>query len=149
MNASINGAKASTGFCVECSLFRHLTGCHAFLERLRFVSKEIGENLSGLERLRIDFHKRNTLEAIVRTVRYLLAALGDAIERAYDCVYGSYKLNGFGEACVRSCSAGETLNALHSIIDPFEASACWDLTWSTWSLAISENLIGYPLQRPK
>lgn len=81
-------------------LFRHLTGCHAFLERLRFVSKDIGENLSGLERLRIDFQKKNTLEAVVRTVRYLLADTGDAIERAYDCVYGSYKLKGFGEACV-------------------------------------------------
>ncbi|SDX55294.1 PLD-like domain-containing protein [Albimonas donghaensis] len=81
-------------------LFRHLTGCHAFLERLRFVSKDIGENLTGLERLRIDFQKENTLEAVVRTVRYLLAGSGDAIERAYDCVYGSYKLSGFGEACV-------------------------------------------------
>ncbi len=81
-------------------LFRYLTGCHAFLERLRFVSKDIGENLSGLERLRIDFQKKNTLEAVVRTVRYLLAGPGDAIERAYDCVYGGYKLNGFGEACV-------------------------------------------------
>jgi hypothetical protein len=81
-------------------LFRYLTGCHAFLERLRFVSKDIGEELSGLERLRIDFQKKNTLEAVVRTVRYLLAGPGDAIERAYDCVYGTYKLNGFGEACV-------------------------------------------------
>ncbi|WP_421951721.1 phospholipase D-like domain-containing protein [Pelagibacterium sp.] len=81
-------------------LFRHLTGCHAFLERLRFVSNDIGENLSGLERLRTDFQKKNTLETVVRTVRYLLAGSGDAIERAYDCVYGNYKLNGFGEACV-------------------------------------------------
>jgi hypothetical protein len=81
-------------------LFRHLSGCHAFLERLRFVSKDIGEHLSGLERLRIDFQKKNALEAVVRTVRYLLAGSGDAIERAYDCIYGSYKLNGFGEACV-------------------------------------------------
>lgn len=81
-------------------LFRYLTGCHAFLERLRFVSKDVGADLSGLERLRIDFQKKNTLEAVVRTVRYLLSAPGDAIERAYDCVYGTYKLNGFGEACV-------------------------------------------------
>ncbi|SDF04182.1 PLD-like domain-containing protein [Celeribacter baekdonensis] len=81
-------------------LFRYLTGCHAFLERLRFVSKDIGEGLSGLERLRIDFQKKNTLEAVVRTVRYLLSGPGDAIERAYDCVYGGYKLNGFGEAGV-------------------------------------------------
>ncbi|MBW4986014.1 hypothetical protein KZZ07_26105, partial [Mameliella sp. CS4] len=81
-------------------LFRYLTGCHAFLERLRFVSKDIGESLSGLERLRIDFQKKNSLEAVVRTVHYLLAGPGDAIERAYDCIYGGYKLTGFGEACV-------------------------------------------------
>ncbi len=81
-------------------LFRHLTGCHAFLERLRFASKEIGQDLSGIERLRIDFQRRNTLEAVVRTVGYLLSGSGDAIERAYDCIYGSYKLIGFGEACV-------------------------------------------------
>ncbi|WP_299744933.1 phospholipase D-like domain-containing protein [uncultured Tateyamaria sp.] len=81
-------------------LFKYLTGCHAFLERLRFVSKDIGEDLSGLERLRIDFQKKNTLEDVIRTVRYLLSGSGDAIERAYDCIYGTYKLNGFGEACV-------------------------------------------------
>lgn len=81
-------------------LFRYLIGCHAFLERMRFVSKSIGEDLSGLERLRIDFQKKNTLEGVVRTVGYLLSGPGDAIERAYDCVYGGYKLNGFGEACV-------------------------------------------------
>lgn len=81
-------------------LFRYLTGCHAFLERLRFVPKDIGENMSGLERLRIDFQKKNTLDAVVQTVRYLLSGSGDTIERAYDCIYGSYKLIGFGEACV-------------------------------------------------
>lgn len=81
-------------------LFKYLTGCHAFLERLRFAPKDIGEELSGLERLRIDFQQKNTLEAVVRTVRYLLSGPGDAIERAYDCVFGTYKLNGFGEACV-------------------------------------------------
>jgi hypothetical protein len=81
-------------------LFHYLTGCHAFLERLRFASKDLGEDLSGLERLRLDFQSKNTREAVVKTVRYLLSGSGDAIERAYDCVYGSYKLNGFGEACV-------------------------------------------------
>ncbi len=81
-------------------LFGYLTGCHAFLERLRFASKDIGESLSGLDRLRIDFQKRNTLDAVVRTVSYLLSGPGDAIERAYDCIYGNYRLNGFGEACV-------------------------------------------------
>lgn len=81
-------------------LFHYLTGCHAFLERLRFASKDFGEDLSGLERLRLDFQSKNTREAVVKTVRYLLSGSGDAIERAYDCVYGSYKLSGFGEACV-------------------------------------------------
>lgn len=81
-------------------VFRYLIGCHAFLERLRFASKDIGEDLSGLERLRIDFQAKNTLESVVRTVGYLLSGRGDSIERAYDCVYGGYKLQGFGEACV-------------------------------------------------
>lgn len=81
-------------------LFKYLTGCHAFLERLRFTSKEIGKDLSGRERLRIDFQAKNRIEAVVRTVRYLLSGEEDAIARAYDCVFGSYKLNGFGEACV-------------------------------------------------
>ena len=81
-------------------LFRHLTGCHAFLERLRFVSREVGEDLDGLERLRIDFQASNTKKAVVRTVNHLLSGPGDTIERAYDCVYGNHKLNGFGEACI-------------------------------------------------
>ena len=81
-------------------LFRHLTGCHAFLERLRFASRDIGEDLDGLERLRIEFQTNNTRKAVVRTVNHLLSGPGDAIERAYECVYGSYKLKGFGEACV-------------------------------------------------
>ena len=81
-------------------LFRYLTGCHAFLERLRFASKDIGEDLPGLERLRIDFQTKNTIEAVRRTIGYLLSGSGNAIERAYDCVYGSYRLFGFGEACV-------------------------------------------------
>ena len=81
-------------------LFRHLTGCHAFFDRLRFVSKDIGEDLGGLERLRVDFQKNNTREAVVRTVNHLLSGPGDAIERAYECVYGRHRLRGFGESCV-------------------------------------------------
>lgn len=81
-------------------LFRHLTGCHAFLERLRFASRDIGEDLSGLERLRIDFQRSNTRKAVIRTVNHLLSGPGDAIERAYECVFGSHRLNGFGESCV-------------------------------------------------
>jgi len=82
-------------------LFRYLTGCHAFLERQRFVSKDIGEDMSGLERLRVDFQESNTLDAVVQTVTHLLSGPGDAIERAYDCVYDpGFRLNGFGEACV-------------------------------------------------
>lgn len=81
-------------------LFNYLTGCHAFLERLRFASKDIGKDLSGLERLRIDFQKKNSLEDVVKTVRHLFSSPGDSIERAYDCIYGRFRLNGFGEACV-------------------------------------------------
>lgn len=81
-------------------LFHYLTGCHAFLERLRFVSKDLGEEKSGLERLRMDFQAKNDLASVVRTVKYLFTGPGDAIERAYDCVFGDFKLNGFGEACV-------------------------------------------------
>ena len=81
-------------------LFHYLTGCHAFLERLRFVPKDVGEDLNGLERLRISFQAENSVEDVVRTVEYLLSGPGDAIERAYDCVYGRYRLRGFGESCV-------------------------------------------------
>lgn len=81
-------------------LFQCLAGCHAFRERLRFVSRDIGEGLGGLERLRLDFQNKNARNAVTRTVGYLLSGPGSAIERAYDCVYGNYKLNGFGEACV-------------------------------------------------
>ncbi len=81
-------------------LFAYLTGCHAFLERLRFAPKNLGQDLNGLERLRLDFQKGNSLESVKATIKYLLSGKGDPIERAYDCIYGRYKLNGFGEACV-------------------------------------------------
>ena len=81
-------------------MFDYLTGCHAFLERLRFVSKDFGEELDGVERLRVSFQTDNKFADVVRTVDYLLSGPGDAIERAYDCIYGRYKLKGFGEACV-------------------------------------------------
>lgn len=83
------------------AVFDYLAGCHAFVERLRFASKGLGENLSGLERLRIQFTKDNTLKKTKDTINYLLSGDGDPIERAYDCIYNSkYKLDGFGEACV-------------------------------------------------
>lgn len=81
-------------------LFGYLIGCHAFLERLRFAPKNLGEHLSGVERLRMSFQRDNDLQSVVRTINYLLSGPGDAIERAYDCVFGAYKLKGFGEACV-------------------------------------------------
>ncbi|MEP1537246.1 MAG: phospholipase D-like domain-containing protein [Paracoccaceae bacterium] len=81
-------------------VFQYLTGCHAFYDRLRFVSKELGQDLSGLERLRLSFQKQNTLDEVVKTVKFLLSGSDDAIERAYDCIFGRHKLNGFGEACV-------------------------------------------------
>ncbi|GBQ96571.1 phospholipase D family protein [Asaia lannensis] len=81
-------------------IFEYLAGCHAFHDRLRFAPRDIGEDLTGIERLRLDFQRKNTREKVVRTIKYLLSGSGDAIERAYDCIYGSYKLEGFGEACV-------------------------------------------------
>ncbi|MCC5967670.1 MAG: hypothetical protein JJU24_16210, partial [Natronohydrobacter sp.] len=53
---------------------------------------------AGTEHL--EFQAKNSRDSVVRTVEYLLSPHGDAIERAYDCVYGNYKLKGFGEACV-------------------------------------------------
>jgi hypothetical protein len=83
------------------TVFSYLCGCHAFLERLRFVSKELGANLSGRERLRLDFQKRNKIDDVKKTISYLLSGSGDPLERAYDCIYNSkYKLEGFGEASV-------------------------------------------------
>jgi PLD-like domain len=82
-------------------IFDCLLGCHAFLERLRFASKEIGQSLSGIDRLRIEFQRHNKLDRVKQTINYLLSGRGDAIERAYDCIYSSkYRLEGFGEACV-------------------------------------------------
>ncbi len=81
-------------------LFKYLTGCTAFRHREQYAPKDIGEKLSTLERMRISFQQNNLHEDVVRTVNYLLSGSGDKIERAYHCIYGGYKLNGFGEACV-------------------------------------------------
>lgn len=81
-------------------LFKYLTGCTAFRHREQYAPKDIGEKLSTLERMRINFQQNNLHEDVVRTVNYLLSGSGDKIERAYHCIYGGYKLNGFGEACV-------------------------------------------------
>lgn len=81
-------------------LFNYLTGCTAFHHLEQYAPTDIGKNLSPLERMRIDFQRNNSRGDVVRTVNYLLSGSGDEIERAYDCIYGSYKLYGFGEACV-------------------------------------------------
>lgn len=80
-------------------LFDYLSGCHAFRERLRFVSKEF-EGETGLDRLRASFKASNDRGSVVNMIDYLLSGRGDPLERAYDCIYGKYKINGFGEACV-------------------------------------------------
>lgn len=83
------------------TIFDYLIGCHAFLERLRFVPKNLGSNLTGLQRLRIQFLRNNTIENTKETINYLLSGSGDPIVRAYDCIFNArYKLRGFGEACV-------------------------------------------------
>lgn len=82
-------------------IFTHLAGCHAFYERLRFVSKKYGAGLPGIDRLRVAFKAENRVEKVRATVNYLLSGGGDPLERAYDCIYDDrYKLSGFGEACV-------------------------------------------------
>lgn len=81
-------------------LFQHLTGCTAFRHREQYAPKDIGENLSPIDRMRINFQQSNLHEDVIRTVNYLLSGSGDKIERAYHCIDGSYELNGFGEACV-------------------------------------------------
>ena len=81
-------------------LFKYLTGCTAFRHSGQYAPRDIGENLSSIDRMRINFQQSNLHEDVIRTVNYLLSGSGDKIERAYHCIYGGYKLNGFGEACV-------------------------------------------------
>lgn len=81
-------------------LFQYLTGCTAFRHRGQYAPKDIGKNLSSIDRMRINFQQSNLHEDVIRTVNYLLSGSGDKIERAYHCIDGSYELNGFGEACV-------------------------------------------------
>ena len=73
-------------------IFEALAGCHAFFDMLRFVA-------GGLEGLRIDFERRNSLAAIKDTLTYLLHGPSGSLERAYDVVHGAHKLQRFGESC--------------------------------------------------
>jgi hypothetical protein len=75
-------------------IFDTLTGCHAFLELLRFTN-------GALEGLRADFIARNKLSDIKRTIDYLANGKGDPVQRAYDCIHDDrYRLNRFAEGCV-------------------------------------------------
>lgn len=75
-------------------LFDALLKCHAFLEQLRFTK-------GGIPGLKVDFQKRNKLDAIKHTIKFLLHGKGDSIQRAYDCLHDEeYKLERFAEACV-------------------------------------------------
>lgn len=83
-------------------LFDVLTGCHAFLELLRFTE-------GGLEGLRKDFAKRNSLAAIKQTIEYLVRGPGDVVQRAYDCIFDErYRLGRFGESCVMELTGWAT-----------------------------------------
>ena len=75
-------------------LFDALIGCHAFYDRLRFVS-------GGLPGLRAQFGTQNSLTAIKGNLSFLLYGPGTGLERAYDCLYDERRwLSGFGEACI-------------------------------------------------
>lgn len=75
-------------------IFETLLGCHAFLELLRFTKGSIAG-------LKVDFAQRNSLDRIKATLSYLAHGAGDAIQRAYDCIYDeTYRLERFAEACV-------------------------------------------------
>jgi hypothetical protein len=73
-------------------IFDALTGCHAFHDMLRFVG-------GGLDGLRVDFARRNSLQAIKSTLTHLLHGPSGSLERAYDVIYGGQKLQRFGESC--------------------------------------------------
>ncbi|MNU29772.1 hypothetical protein D3C71_182500 [compost metagenome] len=77
-------------------LFDTLSGCHAFYELLRFTR-------GSIEGLRVQFGELNTLDALKRSLTYLLHAKDpiDPLVRAYDLLHDpAYKLHRFGESCV-------------------------------------------------
>ncbi|ANL28599.1 phospholipase D-like domain-containing protein [Rhizobium phaseoli] len=85
-------------------LFDVLTGCHAFLELLRFTN-------GGLEGLRADFKQRNALKDIKRTIDHLIRGGGDVVQRAYDCIHDErFRLQRFGESCVMELAGWITPN---------------------------------------
>ena len=86
------GSEASIDALAYDDLFDTLLGCHAFLEQLRFTK-------GGLDGLRVEFGKRNSLRRVKETLKHLLHGRGEGIERAYDCIFDSkYKLEKFAEA---------------------------------------------------
>lgn len=75
-------------------LFETLTGCHAFLELLRFTK-------GGLAGLKQDFLNRNSIDRMKESLVYLLHGDRDIFERAYDLIYSDkHRLARFGESCV-------------------------------------------------
>jgi hypothetical protein len=75
-------------------LVEALTGCHAFLEQLRFTK-------GGEEPLKVEFLADNTADRIKSTLTYLLHGPGDQIQRAYDVIHlPEHKLRKFAESCV-------------------------------------------------
>lgn len=93
----IRSTFASTGRIESASgeeIVDALTGCHAFLEQLRFTA-------GGLDNLKKEFLRMNSVDRIRQTLSYLIFGTGDPVQRAYDCIFDpTYKLHKFAEACV-------------------------------------------------
>ena len=79
----------------EDILFYILSNVHSFHDLLRFHN-------GGIEGLKRDFFRDNTLSQIKKTLIYLIFGEDDYETRIYNCIFSSdYKLEHFGESCVK------------------------------------------------
>ncbi len=90
-------------------LFDVLDNIYAFHDTLRFYE-------GGHKTLKESFKNNNTVEAIRKSIIYLLYGQGDYEERIFNCVSNpDYKLNGFGEHCVKE---------LYGLLNPNDIPIC-------------------------
>lgn len=90
-------------------IFNVLDNIYAFHDTLRFYP-------GGHETLKETFKNNNSIEAIKKTIIYLLYGNADYEERIYNCVNNvEYKLDGFGEHCVKE---------LYGLVNPNDIPIC-------------------------
>lgn len=90
-------------------IFKVLDNIYAFHDTLRFYP-------GGHETLKESFKNNNSIEAIKKSIIYLLYGNADYEERIYNCVNTSeYKLDGFGEHCVKE---------LYGLVNPNDIPIC-------------------------